>query len=180
VFLDRFGDTYVLGVVPMHDDNVVDHADVFTADAHELFPQPVPGFMNLDALRPASPDSTVEFPVDYDACQVHTVTDVTGEHFLLAFRGEPADTEDAVDYVDLHAVTYPPLQVTTRIVEPIHVTFAPGDTSFASTGTAYVEASGRLLLASSYRWAEDEGPGHSNYVSRVDECPSVALDTSPP
>jgi hypothetical protein len=35
-----------------------------------------------------------------------------------------------------------------------------------------VERSGRLLLSSSYRWAEDEGPGTSSYVSRVDECPS--------
>ena len=30
----------------------------------------------------------------------------------------------------------------------------------------------RLLLSSSYRWARDEGPGDSDYVSRVDECPS--------
>jgi hypothetical protein len=31
---------------------------------------------------------------------------------------------------------------------------------------------GILLLNSSYRWAKDEGPGESSYVSRVDECPS--------
>ena len=35
-----------------------------------------------------------------------------------------------------------------------------------------VEASGRLLVASSYRWAKDEGPGGSSFVSRVDELPS--------
>ncbi len=39
-------------------------------------------------------------------------------------------------------------------------------------GTHYVEPSGRLLISSSYRWSEDEGPGSSSYVSRVDECPS--------
>ena len=39
-------------------------------------------------------------------------------------------------------------------------------------GTHHVEPSGRLLLGSSYRWAKDEGPGDSGYVSRVDECPS--------
>jgi hypothetical protein len=178
VFLDRFADTFVLGVVPMYD-GVVGHVDVFTADAHELFPQPVPGYMNLSAFRPASGDQP-DFPVDNRACQVHTVTDVTGQHYLLAFRGEPPDTEDAEDYVDLHTITFPPLAVTPRIIEPVHITFAPGDTSFASTGTAYVEASGRLLLASSYRWAEDEGPGDSNYVSRVDECPSLSVDTSSP
>ena len=169
VFLDRFDDTYVLGVVPMYDG--VGHVDVFTAAAHELFPQPVPGYMNLDAFRPAPVDPP-DFPVDSSACQVHIVTDNTGQHFLLAFRGEPPDTEDADDYVDVHAVTFPPLQITHRLDDPIHINFPPGDTSFASTGTAYVESSGRLLLASSYRWAEDEGPGDSNYVSRVDECPS--------
>ncbi|HEX9529082.1 MAG TPA: hypothetical protein VF951_16410 [Streptosporangiaceae bacterium] len=38
--------------------------------------------------------------------------------------------------------------------------------------THHVEPSGRLLLGSYYRWAKDEGPGDSRYVSRVDECPS--------
>jgi hypothetical protein len=28
------------------------------------------------------------------------------------------------------------------------------------------------LVASSYRWSEDEGPGGTGFVSRVDECPS--------
>jgi hypothetical protein len=172
VFLDRFDDTYVLGVVPRYDPGQ-GHVDMFTADAHQLFPEPVPGFLNLNAFQPASP---VDFPVDNSACQVHTVTDVTGQHFLLAFRGDPPDKEHADDYVDVHALTYsldhtPPFEITTRLDPPIHVNFPPGDTSFASTGTAYVEASGRLLVASSYRWAEHKTPW-ANYVSRVDECPS--------
>jgi len=54
----------------------------------------------------------------------------------------------------------------------VHIFFRPGDTSFTSTGTHHVEPSGRLLLSSSYRWANEEGPGDSSYVSRVDECPS--------
>jgi hypothetical protein len=131
--------------------------------------------MNLNAFQPLSPDQPIDFPVDNSACQVHTVTDVTGQHFLLAFRGDPPDKENADDYVDVHALTYsldhmPPFQITSRLDPPIHVNFPPGDTSFASTGTAYVEASGRLLVASSYRWAE--GAPWANYVSRVDECPS--------
>jgi hypothetical protein len=54
----------------------------------------------------------------------------------------------------------------------VHIFLRPGKTSFASTGTHYVDRKGRLLINSSYRWAEDEGPGDSGFVSRVDECPS--------
>jgi hypothetical protein len=64
------------------------------------------------------------------------------------------------------------LVVAVTLVLVAQVVFRPGDTGFVSTGTHYVEQSGRLLLSSSYRWAEDEGPGSSSYVSRVDECPS--------
>ena len=61
----------------------------------------------------------------------------------------------------------------TPLLYSAHITSRPGDTSFASTGTHHVEPPGRFLLNSSYRWAEDEGPGDSSYVSRVDECPSA-------
>jgi hypothetical protein len=158
-------------VVPQYHTDVV---HVFTAATHDLFPQPVPGFMNLNAFQPL-PEQPFAFPVDNRACQVHIVLDVTGQHFLLALRSDPPDDENADDYVDVHALTYsldqtPPFEITSRLDPAIQLNFPPGDTSFASTGTAYVEASGRLLVASSYRWAE-EGPG-DNYVSRVDECPS--------
>ena len=179
VFLDRFDDTYILGVVPMYnsENGEIGHVDLFTATADELFPEPGPGFMRLHAFQRVPPDR-IDFPVDSHACQVHAVKDVSGKHFVLAFRSEPPDKEQAVDFVDVHDLTFdqmktPPLEITGRITdEPIHVTFRPSDTSFASTGTAYVEASGRLLLATSYRWSEDQGPGSSSYVSRVDECPS--------
>jgi hypothetical protein len=96
VFLDRFDDTYVLGVVPKYDPDK-GRVDMFTADAHELFPQPVPGFMNLSAFQLASPDQPIAFPADNHACQVHIVIDVTGQHFLLAFRSDPPDKENADD-----------------------------------------------------------------------------------
>jgi hypothetical protein len=54
----------------------------------------------------------------------------------------------------------------------VHLTFKPGDTGFASTGTHHVEPSGRLLVSSSYRWSKNELPGEAGYVSRVDELPS--------
>ena len=60
-----------------------------------------------------------------------------------------------------------------------HIFLRPGDTSFASTGTHYVEPAGRLLVSSSYRWAEDEGPGSSGYVSRVDEFRALNTDRAP-
>ena len=69
-------------------------------------------------------------------------------------------------------MTFEPFSISYRLFST-HITFKPGDTSFASTGTHHVERSGRLLLASSYRWSKDEGPGASSYVSRVDECPSA-------
>ena len=56
---------------------------------------------------------------------------------------------------------------------------AAGDTGFASTGTHYVDAAGRLLLSSSYRWSKQNEAGEprqdhgGDYLSRVDECVSV-------
>jgi hypothetical protein len=178
VFLDRFDDTYILGVVPMYDSEAgeVGQVDLFTATADELFPEPRPGLMKLHAFQRV-PADRINFPVDSHACQVHAVRDVSGKDFVLAFHSEPPDKEDADNFVDVHRITFdqtktpPHLEISKRITEePIQVNFRAG-TSFASTGTAYVEASGRLLLATSYRWSKDEGPGH-NYVSRVDECPS--------
>ena len=178
VFLDRFDDTYILCVVPMYDSEAgeVGHVDLFTAPAEELFPEPGPGFMKLHAFQRV-PSAGIAFPVDSRASQVHAVTDVSGKHYVLAFRSEPPDKEQADDFVDVHDLTLdqtktpPLLEITGLIRDPIQVTFRAGDTSFASTGTAYVEASGRFLLATSFRWSEDDGPG-DNYVSRVDECPS--------
>jgi hypothetical protein len=113
------------------------------------------------------------FPVLHatGACQVKLVRDAEARWFLLAYHSDPPDKEEATDYVDLYGVRFEPFAIS-PIRDTVHVSFSPGDTGFASTGTHYVERSGRLLLLTSYRWAEDEGPGDSSYVSRVDELPS--------
>ena len=87
------------------------------------------------------------------------------------FRGDPHDKEDAEDFVDVHEVEFSPFSVKPKL-DSIHIFLPEGKTSFASTGTHYVENTGRLPVSSSYRWSEDEGPGDSSFVSRVDECPS--------
>jgi hypothetical protein len=111
------------------------------------------------------------FPVPAGTTQTKLVRDATGEWYLLGYRGDPADDTGATDYVDVYGVTFEPFSISYR-QSSVHITFKPGATSFANTGTHHVERSGRLLLSSSYRWARDEGPGDSDYVSRVDECPS--------
>ena len=99
------------------------------------------------------------------------VRDSTGGWFLLAFRSEPNDDPNGTDYVDVYPISFAPFQIGARLLSQ-HVFFRAGDTGFASTGAHFVEAAGRLLVSSSYRWSRDEGPGGSSYVSRVDECPS--------
>jgi hypothetical protein len=111
------------------------------------------------------------FPVR-GSCQVKLVRDGQGAWYLLGFRGNPEDDPNGTDFVDVYGVRFNPFAIT-PLLDSVHVTFKPGDTGFASTGTHHVEPSGRFLLSSSYRWAEDEGPGDSSYVSRVDECPSA-------
>jgi hypothetical protein len=169
VFLDRVDDRYYLGIAYVDDDSAL--VKLFSAEASILFGECVAGGMNVAAFQPISPESTFPFPVSKDAQQVHLIRDASGKWFLLAFRSDPPDKEDATDYVDVHAVEFSPFSITPKF-DTVHVFFKPGDTSFASTGTHYVEKSGRLLISSSYRWSEDEGPGGTSYVSRVDECPS--------
>jgi hypothetical protein len=73
------------------------------------------------------------------------------------------------------AVPGPPGSLFLRVSDPAAAFIkisGTGPTGFTNTGTHHVEPSGRLLLSSSYRWAKEEGPGSSSYVSRVDECPS--------
>lgn len=111
------------------------------------------------------------FPPPRGTTQCKLIRDATGDWYLLGFRGDPEDDPRGADHVDVYGVTFQPFSISHRLYS-IHVSFKPGDTSFANTGTHYVEESGRLLLASSYRWSKDEGPGRSSYVSRVDECPS--------
>ena len=111
------------------------------------------------------------FPVR-DASQVKLVRDSEGRWYLLGFRSDPSDDPRGTDYADVYGVRFNPFAIT-PLLYSVHVTFTPGDTAFASTGTHHVEPSGRLLISSSHRWAEDEGRGDSSYVSRVHECPST-------
>ncbi|HEY2519291.1 MAG TPA: hypothetical protein VGJ19_04220, partial [Streptosporangiaceae bacterium] len=169
VFLDRVGDRYYLGIAYVDDKS--GKVELYTASPGELFKGCTPGVIDIAAFRPASPESTFPFPVSHDASQVHLIRDVSGGTFLLAFRGDPPDKEDATDYVDVHEVVFSPFGVKPRR-DSIHIFLPSGKTSFANTGTHYVDQRGRLLISSSYRWSEDEGPGDSSFVSRVDECPS--------
>jgi hypothetical protein len=136
----------------------------------ELFPGCRPGAIDVSAFAPAG---MFPYPVLHGtgASQVKLVRDAEAKWFLLAFHSDPPDDEHGTDYVDLYDVRFEPFAIS-PIRDTVHVSFSPGDTGFASTGTHYVERAGRLLLLSSYRWAEDEGPGESSYVSRVDELPS--------
>src|SRR6185437_7336468 len=108
------------------------------------------------------------FPVTGSVSQTKLVRDAKGNWSLLAFRG---DDEHAPDHVDVYGVRFNPFAIS-YLRSTVHVFFPGGDTGFVSTGTHHVEREGRLLLSTSYRWAAEEGPGDSSYVSRVDECPS--------
>jgi hypothetical protein len=165
LFIDLVGDEYLLGIAS---DNW-GLGYLYTAAPAALFPSAAPGQLDVSAFTPVA--GTFSFPLVGSPCQCKLVRDSTGAWSLLGFRSDPYDSENGTDYVDVYPVSYPPLVIGDRTAA-VHVDFAPGDTSFASTGTHYVEASGRLLVSSSYRWAEDEGPGSSGYVTRVDELPS--------
>jgi hypothetical protein len=176
VFLGVENDRYLLGVVASYPDGEIGAAHVFTADAADLFPGAVPGALDVSAFRPidpANPAREFPFPVDAHSSQVHFVTDSTGRHFLLAYRASSKDGDEyGDDFVDVHPINLSdPFMVSPAMLKQ-HIFLRPGKTSFASTGTHYVERDGRLLISSSYRWAEDERPGNFGYVSRVDECPS--------
>jgi hypothetical protein len=165
IALDRVGETYYLAV--MNDK----HMRVYTAPQAKLFPVQEPGRLDLAAFAPQGTPSAI--PNFGGACQVKLIRDAPGDWFLLGFRADPSDDPNGADYVDVYRVQFPGgmLSLSQRLMSK-HVFMPSGDTGFASTGTHFVEPSGRVLVSSSYRWAKDEGPGGSSYVSRVDECPS--------
>jgi hypothetical protein len=169
VFLDKVDETYFLGIA--FADKTGGSVRLFSAQPSALFPSCLPGRMNVSAFQPTSPQSLFPFPVSAEAQQAKLVRDSTGQWFMLGFRSDPADDPTGTDFVDVHSVQFSPFSIS-GLLFSVHISFKPGDTGFASTGTHYVEKSGRLLISSSYRWSEDEGPGSSSYVSRVDECPS--------
>ena len=147
-----------------------DWGKLFYVMAADLFPKCAQGSMVVDAFQPVTPESIFPFPVIDGACQWKLVRDSTGAWFLVAYHSEPSDDPNGTDYVDLCEVAWEPFTISWRR-RKAHVSFRHRDTGFASTGTHYVEPSGRLLLSSSYRWARDEA-GHSSYASRVDEIPA--------
>jgi hypothetical protein len=167
VFIDRVDDSYYLGVASDH----WGWGALFTAPCAELFPKCAKGELNISAFRPTCPGGMFPLPPLGGPSQVKLVKDATGQWFLLAFRADPNDDPNGKDYIDVYAVRFDPFMISTRQAS-IHVSFPHGDTGFANTGTHHVDASGRFLLSSSYRWAKDGGPGNSGYVSRVDECAS--------
>jgi hypothetical protein len=175
VFVDRVDDFYYLGIASSN----WGWGQLLRAACGALFPTCKKGEMDLSAFKPvsansilpASAESRFPFQVVGSPCQVKLIKDSTGQWYLLAFRSDPPDSETGTDYVDAYAIQFSPFAIF-GLVFSTHIVFPSGDTSFASTGTHYVEDTGRLLVSSSYRWSEDEGPGNSGYVSRVDECPS--------
>lgn len=166
VFVDRVGDYYYLGIASDH----WGWGQLLRARDTALFPRCAKGSMDVSAFKPAG---MFPFPVlgRMGACQTKLIRDAEGKWYLLAFHSDPPDKENGTDYVDVYGVEFEPFGIS-YLLDSVHVSFKPGDTGFASTGTHYVEKSGRLLISSSYRWAKDEGPGGSSFVSRVDECPS--------
>jgi hypothetical protein len=162
VFLDLVSDVYFLGAA-----GVEGYCILFTAHRTDLFPSSRRGEINLSAFVRKG---IFNFP-SHGQSQVKLIRDSVGQWFLLGFRSDPTDDPNGDDYVDVYGVEFAPFSISPLIFST-HVFFPSGDTGFANTGTHFVEPSGRLLLSSSYRWSEDEGPGTSSYVSRVDECAS--------
>ena len=181
IFLDRVEDYYYLGVA----EGGLQLGQLWRAQTTALFPTTTIGGLYVKAFTPV-PDveiqnqspvsaqgqqSVFSFPVNSDASQVKLIKDSTGQWYLLGFRSHPPDQTEGTDYIDTYAVNFTPFSIT-PVGQPSHVIFAAGDTGFCSTGTHYVEPSGRLLVSTSYRWAKDDLSGGAGYVSRVDECPS--------
>lgn len=166
VFIDRVGEYYYLGVASDH----WGWGQLLRARDTALFPKCEKGSMDVSAFKP---QGMFPFPVlgRTGASQIKLISDSEGKWYLFAFRSVPHDDPTGTDYVDVYGVEFEPFAIS-YLLFSTHISFRPGDTGFASTGTHYVETSGRLLLSSSYRWSEDEGPGHSSFVSRVDELPS--------
>jgi hypothetical protein len=162
VFLDRAGDTYYLGIANGGE------VRLYRAMADRLFPASTIGRLNLAAF--VRDERVYRLPDMGGASQIKLIRDSSGGWFLLGFRSVPSDDPNGADYVDVYSIQFAPFWISDRLFS-VHVVFKSGDTGFASTGTHYVEETGRLLLLSSYRWSEDEG-GDFGYVSRVDECPS--------
>jgi hypothetical protein len=170
VFVDRVGDTYYLGLANSN----WGFGILFSAHSSALFPTCEKGGMDTAAFKEVTPGQAFLFAANGGPSQVKLVRDFQDNWFLLAYRSVPSDSPNGKDYVDVYQVQFVPnFSISPNSIMSVHITFKPGSTGFASTGTHYVEKSGRLLISSSYRWSNNEGPGSSAYVSRVDEIPSA-------
>jgi hypothetical protein len=180
IFIDRVNDYYYLGLAESHSGL----GQLFRAECKALFPSNEIGQLQVLAFQPvpegdiyqnyvgATGGNVFDFPINVNASQVKLIRDSTDQWFLLGFRGDPPDHTEGVDYVDVYPVTFSPFSVGVCKFSA-HIIFKPGDTGFNATGTHFVEPSGRLLISSSYRWAE----GHlGKDMTRVDECPSSVPD----
>ncbi|HEY7323919.1 MAG TPA: hypothetical protein VH520_03750 [Streptosporangiaceae bacterium] len=167
VFVDRDGDTVFLGVGW---DNGEGRG--FRAAARKLFPTCRVGEIDLLAFEPIEPDGFFAMPDMNGASQVKLVRDTTGSWSLLGFRSHADDDPHGDDFIDVYDIDLPAFAISAQ-PQSTHVFLPGGDTGFASTGTCHVEESGRLLVSSSYRWSKDELPHGAEYVSRVDELPSL-------
>lgn len=166
IFIDKVDDMYYLGIAS----NNTGWGKLYCAKPNELFPVCKPGNMNIHAFKQVVPESLFPFPVLGGPCQVKLIRDSLGIWYLLAYRSDPPDDPHGTDYIDTYRVEFSPFSISYR-TNSVHIFLKPGETGFANTGTHVVERSGRLLVASSYRWSKKEG-GSAGYVSRVDECPS--------
>jgi hypothetical protein len=177
IFIDRVDDTYYLGAASNQWGSGFGY--LFKAQCSDLFPDC--GLMDTSAFKLAqagdlvskAQDGHFDLPVGNSdsPSQVKLIRDSLNDWYLLAFRGDPEDSENATDYIDAYQVSMEPFGIFSTPTT-WHVVFPPGRTSFASTGTHYVDERGRLLVSSSYRWAQDYFPGGIGFVSRVDELPS--------
>ena len=134
MFVDRVGDYYYLGVAAATGAGGSSCARA----AADLFPFCKPGLMDVSAFVPAG---MFPWPVRQStgASQVKLVRDSEDKWFLLAFHSDPPDNPNGTDYVDLYGVRFEPFAISYRL-DTVHLTFKPGDTGFASTGTRHVEA----------------------------------------
>jgi hypothetical protein len=175
VFIDLVDGIYHLGVAS---DNWIGPGNnpgavmLFSARADAVFPTCKQGEMNVSAFGASRPEM-FDFPIapSTGPSQCKLVKDSVGLWSLLVYCGDPGGDPTGPDYVDIYSVQFAPFSINPT-AKRVHVVLPKGTTSFCNTGTHYVEPGGRILISSPYRWSNNEGPGTSAYVSRVDELAS--------
>jgi hypothetical protein len=169
VVIDKVGDDYYLVVF----DNTYKNGSPYRAFSADLFPSGTPGTMNVSAFQ-VLPYFTFKGDLGSQAqlIQDSTQSDSSLTRYLIVYNS-PDDSGFGDDYVHIRSIQLGD-QVTLpqETLSPIHFFFPEGGTSFTNTGTHWVDHSGRLLISSSERWAQDEGVPFG-WESRVDECVPV-------